>query len=145
MCERLDWNSSPKDDRTYLQRYIYLYISIYKYNSFIYVLIQLLLYCTIIQLLCVCIHTCVYIYTCTYVYIYAYTYMCMHIHICVCICINLPWPRIQSRSHIFPKEKVGDVVQVNALEDEKAGLVESQPISATAGKWDPVTHACQSF
>ena len=77
--------------------------------------------------------------------VHIYTYIYTHTYIYIYIGINLPWPRIQSRGHIFPKEKVGDAVQVNALEDEEAGLVDSQPISATAGNWNPVTHACHSF
>ena len=72
-------------------------------------------------------------------------HMCVCVCVCVCVCINLPRPRIQSHGHIFPKKKVGDVAQVNALEDEEAGFMQSQPISATAGKWNPVTHACHLF
>ena len=91
----------------------------------------------------IALYMCLYNCFCT-VPLYSY-FVCVYTYMCVCICINLPWPRIQSHGHIFPKKKVGDVVQVNALEDEEAGWVESQPISATARKWSPVTHACHSF
>ena len=141
MCERLDWNSSPKDDRTYLQRYIYIYISAYINTIALYMCLYNC-FCTAQLYNC---FVCVYTYMSVCVYIYTYIYKHTHIYIYTYIGINLPWPRIQSRGHIFPKEKVGDVVQVNAMEDEEAGLVESQPISATAGNWDPVTHACHSF
>ena len=100
MCERLDWNASPKDDRTYLQRYIYLYISIYKYNCFIYVFIQLLLYCIIIQLLCVCvyIYVCVYyIYTYIYIYIHTHTYIHIYRHKLAMAQNPVTWPHLSKR------------------------------------------------
>ena len=94
-----------------------------------------------------CLYNCfctVQLYNC-FVRVYTYVCVCVCIYIYIYICINLPWPRFQSHGLIFPKKKVGDVVQVNTLEDEEAGFMQSQPISATARKWNPVTHVCHLF
>ena len=58
---------------------------------------------------------------------------------------SLPIVQNPVHGHTFPREKLEDVVWLYALEDEGAGLLESQPTSATARKWNPVIYTCFSF
>ena len=79
MCDRLDWNSSPKDDRTYLQRYIYIYISAYINTIALYMCLYNC-FCTAQLYNCfVCVYT--YMSVCVYIYTYIYTHTHIYIHI----------------------------------------------------------------
>lgn len=60
---------------------------------------------------------------------------------------DCPWSlpivqKPQSHNYVFPREKLENTVLWQAQEEEVVVLVESQPISATPRKCNPITNTC---